>query len=243
MKPIKEARGRKLLQWIMAPVAPLVVIGGYFWPYLGFVAISLLTVMLVLVWFRGRYYCGWICAMGGFYERILAKVSLQKPMLPLFKATWFKSLIFVLMMGLLLSRLVMSEGDPEKIGAVFVMMWTVSMGFAISLGLIWKPRSWCSVCPMGTMQGLLAPSTYLIQVADNCKECGLCAKVCPIETNPAAFKGGFVKSADCMRCLNCVENCPQYALSVVPSSSVRASDASREALCRQTPNSCQPGGM
>ncbi|HSR36517.1 MAG TPA: 4Fe-4S binding protein, partial [Desulfurivibrionaceae bacterium] len=123
MKPMKEANGRRVLQWLMAPLVPLVIIGGYYWPYLGYVAITLLTIMFIQVWFRGRYYCGWICAMGGFYERVLAKVSLKKPMLPLFKTAWFKWLVFTLTMGLLLSRLIMSEGDLEKIGGVFVMMW------------------------------------------------------------------------------------------------------------------------
>lgn len=214
MKPMKEANGRRVLQWLMAPLVPLVIIGGYYWPYLGYVAITLLTIMFIQVWFRGRYYCGWICAMGGFYERVLAKVSLKKPMLPLFKTAWFKWLVFTLMMGLLLSRLIMSEGDLEKIGGVFVMMWTISTSFAIALGLVWKPRSWCSVCPMGTMQGFLAPNRFRLSVAETCKGCKLCARVCPIETNPSAFKGDYVRSADCMRCFNCVENCPQQALSV-----------------------------
>lgn len=218
MKNMRETKGRKALQWLMAPLVPLVVIGGYFWPYLGFVAIALIMLMFVLVWFRGRWYCGWICAMGGFYERLLGKISFKKSIPPVLKASWFKWLVFVLMMGLLTSRLILSGGESEKIGAAFVMMWTISSVMALSLGLIWKPRSWCNICPMATMQGILAPTTYRIRVADVCKGCGLCARVCPIETDPSAFKGDFVKGADCMRCFNCIENCPQKALSIAPAS-------------------------
>ncbi len=211
---MKEKKNRKYWQIGLAPLVPLVVIGGYFWPYLGYIAIAMLLFMLILSLFRGRYYCGWFCAMGSFHERLLALFSRKKKMLPVFKAPWFRWLIFVLMMGLLLSRLILAEGDPKKIGAAFVMMWTISTGMGIWLGLLWKPRSWCSICPMGLFQGFLGLRAYRLQVGDGCRECGLCEKVCPIETNPGNMRGiGSVRSADCMRCGNCVVNCPTKALS------------------------------
>jgi len=217
MKKNKEAPGRLVLHWIMAPLVPLVIFVGYFWPYLGFIAIAFMLLLFAMVWFRGRFYCGWICPMGAFQERVLAKVSLKKPMLPLFKKTWFKWLVFVLMLGLLTLRLIMSEGDPEAIGATFVMMWTLSTGFAVALGLVWMPRSWCSFCPMGTVQGLLAPKVHRVQVSDTCRQCGLCQKACPVEINPGSFKTqGVVPGKDCIRCLNCTEVCPQKALSLQP---------------------------
>lgn len=210
---IAEKQSRKTLQWLMAPLVPLVIIGGLYQPYLGYVAIAMMLVMFVMTLFRGRFYCGWICAMGAFHERILARISLKKPMLPVFKAKWFRWLLFGLMMGLLTFRLITSEGDPAKIGAAFVMMWTLSTGLAIFIGLIWKPRSWCAICPMATVQGVISPCNYLLEVGSSCKECGICRKSCPIETHPGSFKAqGFVKSSECMRCGNCVQNCPKKAL-------------------------------
>jgi polyferredoxin len=213
---MKESRKRKTIQWLLAPLVPLVIIGGWFWPWLGFIAIAMMALMLVLAIFRGRYYCGWFCAMGAFHERVLALVSRKGKMLPLFKAAWFRWLLFVMMMGLLVLRLILSEGRPAEVGAVFVMMWTISTVFAIGLGLVWKPRSWCAICPMATFQGLFPSRNYTLRVASSCKQCGLCAKSCPIETNPGSFKeAGSVDAGQCMRCGNCVENCPHKALRFV----------------------------
>ncbi len=222
---MKEARNKKIIQWLLAPLVPLVIIGGQFYPYLGFIPIALLGVMMVLVFSRGRFYCGWICAMGAFHERILARISRKERMLPLFKASWFRWLVFVLMMGLLVSRLILAGGNPEKIGATFVMMWTLSTFLAVGLGLFWKPRSWCKICPMATFQGLFPSCNYVLQVASSCKQCGICEKVCPLEMNPGAHREkGFVESGKCMRCANCVQNCPRQALAFGPAPQGECSD-------------------
>ena len=211
----KEIGGRKEVQWMMMLLLPVVVVGGYYQPMLGYIVAVMMTLAMGMAFFRGRYYCSWFCAMGAFHERILAKLSRNNAMLPLFKKTWFRWMMFVLMMGLLGSRLFMSGGDPGRIGNAFRVMWVVSTGLAIAFGLYFRPRSWCAFCPMGLMQALLSKNTYLLKVdSDKCKECGLCQKVCSIETYPGAHKeAGHVPTMECMRCSNCVVNCPTGALS------------------------------
>ena len=200
MKKIRENKKRKIIQYLLAPLVPLVIIGGIYQPYLGYLALAMMIAMIGMTFIWGRFFCGWICAMGAFHERVLAKVSLKKEMPPLFKKTWFRWLVFIGLMGLMISRLLMSGGDPAKVGAVFVMMWTVSTVIAVAIGLYFKPRSWCTFCPMASLQGLLAPSKYLLQVSADCKQCGLCQKVCPLQTNPGAYKAqGFVPSLECTR--------------------------------------------
>ncbi|MCK5228049.1 MAG: 4Fe-4S binding protein [Desulfobulbaceae bacterium] len=214
-KKMKEIYGRKEVQWVMMLLLPLVVVGGYYQPMLGFVVAAMMMIGMTMAFLRGRYYCGWFCAMGAFHERILSRLSRNNAMLPLFKKTWFRWLMFALMMGLLGSRLFMAGGDPGRTADAFRVMWVVSTGLAIAFGLYFKPRTWCSFCPMGLMQALLSRKKYLLTVnSDKCKECGLCEKSCSIETNPGAHKeAGFVPSVECMRCSNCVANCPTQALS------------------------------
>ncbi len=211
---IQEVCCRQSSQWAMALLLPLVVVGGYYCPRLGFTVLGLIAFFLVLASKRGRFYCGWFCPMGAFHERILSRVSMHRDILPIFKSSWFRWLLFTLMIGLMLFQLYMAWGDSKAIGSVFRMMWIVSTGLAIGLGIYFKPRAWCAVCPMGSMQGVGSRNTYLLTVDKECKQCGLCKKVCPIQTYPGAYREhGQVPSIDCLRCYNCVTNCPKKVLS------------------------------
>ncbi len=221
----KEAKNRKLIQLVLLPVFFLVVLAGQFYPQMGFLAIGMMVYMIAQAFTKGRHYCGWICSMGAFHDRVLARFSLNQQIPPVLSARWFRYLVFVLMMGLMMSRFVMSAGDPVAIAGVFVMMWTLSTCLAVGLGFLFRPRSWCNICPMALVQGVIGKNANLLKVADNCKDCGLCKKVCPVELDPASFKHeGHVPSSKCIRCASCVVNCPVGALSlptvVVPFSNV-----------------------
>ena len=61
------------------------------------------------------------------------------------------------MMTLLTSRLIQAGTNPEKIADAFRFMWIVSTGIAMLIGVVFKPRIWCRVCPMASMQGVNEP--------------------------------------------------------------------------------------
>lgn len=214
---IQEICCRKGSQLSMALLLPLVIIGGYFCPKIGFTVVALITLFLILSSQRGRFYCGWLCPMGAFHERLLAKISWNRPVPQLFKTSWFRWLVFVLMMGFMLSRLWMAWGDTKAVGGVFRMMWIVSMTLAIGLGIYYKARVWCIICPMGSLQGVASKNTYLLTVDNSCIECKKCQRVCPISTYPGSYRKesgpSHVPSIECLRCFNCVTNCPKKALS------------------------------
>jgi len=121
------------------------------------------------------------------------------------------------MMGLMTLRLVTAGGDPRATGAVFRFMWILSTSMAIGLGIYFKPRIWCTICPMGSMQGISSSNTYLLTVDDSCVQCRKCQKVCPISTYPGSYKQeeglAQIPSIECLRCSNCVANCPKKSLS------------------------------
>ena len=214
---VREICCRKGSQLFMTLLLPLVIIGGYFCPRIGFTVLGLITLFMILSSQRGRFYCGWLCPMGAFHERLLAKISFHRPVPQLFKTSWFRWVVFAIMMGFMLSRLWMAWGDSRAVGSVFRMMWMVSMGLAIGLGIYYKARAWCIICPMGSIQGVASKNTYLLTVDDSCVECKKCQKVCPISTYPGDYRNDSgpaqIPSIECLRCFNCVTNCPKKSLS------------------------------
>ncbi len=208
----QQAR-RKSIQNYMWLLLPAIIFGGLKWSYVGYGVLAMMAFFLGLSIFKGRQWCGWFCPRGSFLERILGKVSLNKRAPRLFKMPAFRWSIFAALMSFMTFRLIRTGGDAAKIGSVFITMCIVTSILAISLGLVFKPRSWCSFCPMGTLQGVLGANKNLITVSDACTDCGICEKICPIGTAANDFKeNGQVASVDCLRCKECLAKCPYGAL-------------------------------
>lgn len=90
---------------------------------------------------------------------------------------------------------------------------TVLLFFGIYAGSRFSPRFWCRyLCPAGAAFSLLSPSPIVRrQVNDQCSECGLCRKRCPmgaISENPIITRHG-----ECIACETCVRVCPEHAVS------------------------------
>jgi len=208
---VKEKNNRKILQFITGGMLPIMLIGGYIWPYVGFGIAVMMVGFLTLSFFKGRVWCGWACPRGAFMERYFHGLSLHIRIPAFFKALWFRLFVIAALMTSFVMQLILSGGDLSKIGMVFVRMCIVTSIIAIPLGMIYKPRVWCSFCPMGTIQGFLGRTRNLLHIDEkDCSSCNLCEKVCPIQTNPSSYKKeGVVESKDCIKCGNCVLNCPK----------------------------------
>jgi ferredoxin-type protein NapH len=204
---------RKRTQLIMWWFLPVIIIGGIFWPYLGFLVLAMMLFFLVLSAFKGRYWCGWLCPRGSFLERVFAPLSPGRKIPRLFKNTSLRWGLLTVLVGFMVFRLIMSGGVLAKIAFVFVTMCIITTVLAILLGLAFKPRTWCAICPMGTLQGVIGRRRNLLKISPDCTECGTCGKVCPIGTAPSSMiREGAVSSLDCLRCPECTARCPKSAL-------------------------------
>lgn len=140
----------------MVWLLPLIVIGGLFFPLLGYLVVAMMAFLVVMAFFRGRYWCWNLCPRGAFLDIVISKASLKRPVPGVFAKEWFRWLVFALFMAFLTWRILSAGGNIIAVGAVFVSMCLITTVISMVLGVATRHRSWCAICPMGTLQGRIA---------------------------------------------------------------------------------------
>jgi len=142
----------KKTQLIMIWFLPVIVIGGLFYPVLGYLMVAMMVFFLTLSFFKARYWCWNLCPRGAFLDIVMSKFSLNKPLPGLFAKNWFRLAVFISLMGFLLLRIMRSGGNWVLVGSVFVGVCLITTVISIGLAVFTKHRGWCAVCPMGFLQ-------------------------------------------------------------------------------------------
>ena len=60
------------------------------------------------------------------------------------------------MIVVMLISLISAEGNPEKIGSMFFRLVMITTILGVIMGVVFTPRSWCQICPMGYASGEIA---------------------------------------------------------------------------------------
>jgi len=189
----------------------IVSIGGIFYPKLGYLLLLVFASLTIIAPFRGRWFCGNLCPRGSFVDFWIAPLSRKIRIPPQLRSMWIRAPIFVVLMGFMIFRIISTEGIVDKIGMVFVTLCILTTSIAVLLGIIIAPRTWCTFCPMGTLQRAMGGKKYQLKLdRENCIECKKCQKVCPMQLPVIEIPD----NPDCIKCGRCVEACPKDALSI-----------------------------
>jgi Pyruvate/2-oxoacid:ferredoxin oxidoreductase delta subunit len=106
--------------------------------------------------------------------------------------------------------------DPVQ-GLRALVGWLFYLKVAILMFVLWASimvkRPFCRVvCPIGAVYALFNKLSFLKMKIDSsaCNQCGRCRRVCPTDIEPFLDPN----QAECIRCFECVWNCPHRALKI-----------------------------
>ena len=104
---------------------------------------------------RGKIHCTNHCPRGSFLSKIVSKISFRNKIPKFMTTKGFRHLVLSLMMIMLTISMVHSGGDPKKIAFGIFRLMGISFIFGIVMGIFYKPKSWCAICPMGHATNLI----------------------------------------------------------------------------------------
>ena len=74
-------------------------------------------------------------------------------------------------------------------------------------------RSWCRICPNGSLASLFNKGCMITKEKDlkKCTRCGICMKVCPFENKHIykEKKSKIINNRNCIMCFECIDKCPE----------------------------------
>lgn len=205
---------RKMIQWGLLSIILTTLAFGWRFPWLGFSVPIVMFMGIVGSLFNGRYVCGNLCPRGSFYDRLMAPISRKRSIPGWLRSNALRWTLFAAMMGFMVIRILQNPLDPMHWGRVFWVMCVVTTLIGIPLALLIHPRTWCSLCPIGTAQSAIGGRRNQLRIdGDLCRSCALCERACPMDLSIVKHKdSGIVSEPDCLRCLECVAVCPVQAL-------------------------------
>jgi len=104
---------------------------------------------------RGKIHCSHYCPRGSFLARFLSGISLNRNMPAWMKSKAAKNTLLGLMVAMFALSIAKSGGDFVKMGFAMFRFMAASTVLGILMGIIYRPRSWCQVCPMGYSTGII----------------------------------------------------------------------------------------
>ncbi|QXM05150.1 4Fe-4S binding protein [Crassaminicella indica] len=110
---------------------------------------------------EGKIHCSKYCPRGSILGKFLQYISLNNNLPKAFRGKNAKNILLTIMMVMFGISLYHAFYQPNVLRAVAFAVFRLMMAsfiLGIIMGVIFKPRSWCQVCPMGHATGLIKES-------------------------------------------------------------------------------------
>jgi polyferredoxin len=126
-----------------------------FWPpfgLYGFVCMFTPIILALSGW--GKVSCARICPRGSFIGTFTRRISFGREMPHWFHTKRFRFALWAVMMGSFIGLLIWAV--PQGVyttGRTVLYFMEAATVLAFLSGVVFRPRSWCTVCPMGYTSG------------------------------------------------------------------------------------------
>ncbi len=207
------ALSRTNYKWGLAFLMLLVLGLGWKYPYLGFMVPIVMVAGLIGAFLKGRVVCGNYCPRGSFFDTWFRPLGGLSKVPKTLTTPLFRWSLLVVLFSFMIFQLSGDIGSAEHWGTVFWRVCLITTLIALVVGVLYRPRAWCSICPMGTIQGAIGGGKHTLSISSACSTCGICEMNCPMGHDIARSReSGIVINSDCLHCGACIAACPQNAL-------------------------------
>lgn len=107
---------------------------------------------------RGKIHCSHYCPRGSLLGKFLKQISLENNLPKGMKSKTFKTILLLIMIGMFSFSMFHTWGNINKMAFAIFRFMMVSLTIGVIMGVVFRPRSWCQVCPMGYGTELITKS-------------------------------------------------------------------------------------
>ncbi|MBD8046190.1 4Fe-4S binding protein [Clostridium faecium] len=150
---MKKRKSYQKWSWIFMVLFIALSIYNVKFGLLGFICIG--APLFFVLKKQGKVHCSHYCPRGSLLQNFLRHISLQNNLPNKFKTKIVKNIILIFMLIMFITTIISSGSNIKLLGFGLFRMMTSSLILGIILGIIYKPRSWCQICPMGYGSGLI----------------------------------------------------------------------------------------